>query len=191
MKVVGINGSPRSDGNTYTMIKTVFEVLEAEGIDCEMIQLSEKAVRGCIACYRCVQKKDGKCAVVNDDLNSILDKMKSADGIILGSPVYFADITSEMKAVIDRTGMVARFNGNLFKHKVGAAVVAMRRAGGIHAFDTMNHLFQISQMFVVGSTYWNIGTGRNKGDIENDTEGLETMKELGQSISFILKKIGG
>lgn len=189
MKVIAINGSPRSDGNTHTMIITALEPLQAAGITTELVSLAGKNIRGCIACYKCMQNKDGKCAVATDDLNTVLPKLFEADGIVLGSPTYFADITAELKALIDRAGFVARCNGNLLKHKVGAAVVAMRRAGGVHAFDSINHLFQISQMFIVGSIYWNVGFGRNKGEIENDSEGLSTMKELGISMAFLLEKL--
>lgn len=189
MKVIGINGSPRPNGNTSTMITTVLQQLQAGGIETELIQLSGKTVKGCVACFKCFHNKDRKCAIANDDFNSIFEKMAVADGLILGSPTYFADITSELKALIDRAGFVARSNDNLFKHKVGAAIVVMRRAGGIHAFDTINHLFQISQMFTVGSTYWNIGVGRELGAVENDTEGLATMNELGKSMAFLLGKL--
>lgn len=189
MKVIAINGSPRSEGNTSKMLDTVLEELRSAGHETEMIQLGKKHIHGCIACYRCLQNKNGACAVSTDDFNPVFEKMASADAMILGSPTYFADITSELKAVIDRAGFVARANGNLFKHKVGAAVVVMRRAGGVHAFDTINHLFQISQMFIVGSTYWNIATGRDLGDVESDTEGCTTMLELAKSMSFLLGKL--
>jgi len=189
MKVIAINGSPRTEGNTANMLSIVLEELSAAGIETEIIQLGKLHIHGCIACYRCLQNKNRLCAVANDDFNLVFEKMASVDAMILGSPTYFADITSELKAVIDRAGFVARANGNLFKHKVGAAVVVMRRAGGMHAFDTINHLFQISQMFTVGSTYWNIATGRNIGDAESDVEGCTTMHELGKSMSFLLKKL--
>jgi multimeric flavodoxin WrbA len=173
------------------MITTVFKQLESFGIETELIQLSGQTIRGCIACFKCFKNKDRKCAIETDDFNGIFKKMESADGLILGSPTYFADVTSELKALIDRAGFVARSNDYLFKHKVGAAVVVMRRAGGIHAFDTINHLFQISQMFIVGSIYWNIGLGRNRGEVENDDEGLATMNELGKSMAYLLEKLSG
>lgn len=190
MKVVAINGSPRSDGNTFRMIRLVLDSLNAEGIETELVQLSGKTINGCIACYGCFQNRNRKCAVTNDDFNMVFEKMDAADGLILASPTYFADVTTELKAVIDRGGFVARANGNLFRHKAGAAVVVMRRAGGMHAFDTINHLFQISQMFIVGSTYWNIALGRDAGDADSDTEGCSTMQELGKSMAFLLKKLG-
>jgi multimeric flavodoxin WrbA len=191
MKIVGINGSPRSDGNTRSMIMKVFESLQQQGIETELIQVGATDIRGCIACYRCVQNKDRKCAVKNDCFNDIFPKMAAADGIIIGSPTYFTDVTAETKALIDRAGFVARANGQLFRHKAGAAVIALRRGGGIHAFDTINHLFLITQMFIVGSTYWNLGFGRNKGEVENDTEGMENMADLGNSMALLVKRMSG
>jgi multimeric flavodoxin WrbA len=189
MKVLAINGSARKDGNTAILINKALAALEAEGIETELIQLSGQSIRGCTACGKCIENKDKKCVVDNDVLNECLGKMLEADGIILGSPTYFADLTTELKAVIDRAGFVARANGNLLKHKVGAAIVAVRRAGAIHAFDSINHFFLISEMIVPGSSYWNIGFGRKKGDAENDEEGLETMRQLGQNMAWLLKKI--
>lgn len=188
MKVIAINGSARKDGNTAILIKTALKELEAEGIETEMIQLSGMRIRGCTACYKCSQNKDRKCAV-QDDLNSVLEKMDAADGIILGSPTYFSDVTAEMKALIDRTGFVGRANGGMFKRKVGAAVVAVRRGGAVHTFDTINHFFMIQEMIVPGSIYWNFGMGRNIGDVESDEEGLRTMTVLGQNMAWLMKRI--
>jgi len=190
MKVVGFNGSARKDGNTAILIRKVFAELEAEGIETELIQLAGKTVKGCIACGKCYKNKDKKCAVTNDFVNDCIEKMVEADGIILGSPTYFSDLTSEMKALIDRAGYVARANGHMFRRKVGAAVATERRAGSIHTFDSINHFFLIGQMIVPGSSYWNVGIGRAKGDVEQDEEGLETMQTLGQNMAWLLKKIG-
>ncbi len=189
MKVVGINGSPRVSGNTQLLIEKIFVELESEGIETEFIQLGGKNIRGCIACSKCFESKDKTCVIKNDVFNEVFSKMKDADGIILGSPTYFTDVSAEMKALIDRAGFVAVANGGLFRHKVGVAAVAVRRGGGIHAFDTINHLFQMSQMFLVGSTYWNLGFGLNKGDVMDDSEGLANMSDLGQSMAFLLKKL--
>lgn len=191
MKVVAFNGSARKDGNTAILIKYVFQELEKEGIETEMIQLAGKKINGCIACYKCFENKDKHCSVKNDIANECIEKMLDADGVILGSPTYVADITSEMKALIDRAGLVARANGDMFKRKIGAAVVAVRRAGSIHAFDSINHFFLIGQWIVPGSSYWNMGIGRNKGEVEKDEEGLNTMKVLGQNMAWLLKKIQG
>ena len=191
MKAVAINGSARKDGNTAILIKHVFAELEAEGIQTELIQLAGKEIHGCRACYACFANEDGQCGVKDDFVNECIAKMTEADGIILGSPTYFSDVTAEMKALIDRAGFVARANDFLFKHKVGAAVVAVRRAGATHAFDTINHFFLIGQMVVPGSIYWNIGVGREKGDVEKDEEGIQTMKILGRNMAWLLKKTHG
>jgi multimeric flavodoxin WrbA len=189
MKVLGLNGSARKDGNTAILIKYVFRELEGEGIETELIQLAGKKIRGCKACFKCMKNKDRRCAVDNDVLNECLEKMIHADGIILGSPTYFADVSAEMKALIDRAGMVTRVNDFLLKRKVGAAIVAVRRAGATNAFDTLNHLFLANQMIVPGSIYWNIGVGRDKGDVEKDEEGIQTMKNLGMNMAWLLKKL--
>jgi multimeric flavodoxin WrbA len=191
MKVVAINGSPRKDGNTAILVNHVLSELNAEGIDTEMIHLAGKKIRGCTACYKCWNTKDGKCSVTDDPVNEYIAGMAEADGIILASPTYFSDVTAEMKALIDRAGFVARANDFLFKHKVGAGIVAAGRAGAIHVFDTLNHFFLISQMIVPGSSYWNIGMGREKGEVEKDEEGIKTMKILGKNMAWLLKKING
>lgn len=189
MKVIAFNGSARKDGNTAILINNVFGELSNAGIATEMVQLSRKKIRGCTACFKCWENKDRRCAVKGDYINECIEKMIGADGVILGSPTYFADVSAELKALIDRAGMVSRANGDMLRRKVGAAVVAERRAGAIHVFDTINHFFLISQMIVPGSLYWNIGIGREKGDVEKDEEGLLTMKVLGENMAWLLKKL--
>ncbi len=189
MKVIAINGSARKDGNTAILLRHVLSELEKEGISTELIQLSGHAVRGCAACRVCFERKNKRCSNDKDIVNDCIAKMIDADGILLGSPVYFADLSSEMKALIDRAGFVAKANGDMFKRKVGAAVVAVRRAGAIHAFDSINHFFFINEMVVPGSSYWNIGVGREKGDVESDAEGVQTMKTLGQNMAWLLKRM--
>ena len=189
MKVIAFNGSARKDGNTAILVNTVFKELKKAGIETEMVQLSGKKIRGCIACGKCYENKDKRCVVTNDILNDCIEKMIDADGIILASPTYFTDVSSEMKALIDRAGYVARANDHMFRHKVGAAVVAARRAGAIHTFDTLNHFFLISQMVVPGSSYWNIGMGLAPGDVKKDKEGLATMKTLGTNMAWLMKKL--
>ena len=188
MKVLAINGSPRKGGNTEYLLKTVLDVLESEGIETELIQIGGTNIRGCTACGKCIENKDKRCAVDGDIFNDVFIKMLEADGLLLGSPTYFTDVTAEMKALIDRSGYVAAVNRGLFRHKVGAAVVAVRRGGAIHVFDTINHFFLISQMVIPGSIYWNMGFGLNKGEIEQDEEGLKTMQILGQNIAWLLRK---
>jgi multimeric flavodoxin WrbA len=189
MKVIAFNGSGRKDGNTAILLNVVLGELSNEGIETEMIQLAGKSPQGCIACYKCSENKDQKCAVTTDRLNEYLAKMIEADGILLGSPVYFADATAGIKALIERCGMVAGANGGLFKRKVGAAVVVARRAGAIGAFDTLNHLFQHGQMIIVGSSYWNVGIGRDPGQVREDAEAIRTMQTLGKNMAWLLKKI--
>jgi multimeric flavodoxin WrbA len=188
MKVVAFNGSPRKDGNTTILISTLFRELEKEGLETELVQLSGKEIHGCIACYKCFENKDQSCAVKNDFVNECIEKMIKADGIILGSPVYFADVTAEMKALIDRAGFVSLANGGLYKNKVGAAVVALRRSGAIHTLDSMNHFFLAGQMIIAGR---GIGVGREKGEVEKDEEGIQMVKTLGQRMAWALKKLHG
>lgn len=189
MKVVAFNGSPRKKGNTEILINEVFKVLNAKGIQTEMIQLGNKPVHGCTACGKCGEVLDGRCQIKNDHLNFCIEKMIEADGIIIGSPVYFADVTAEVKALIDVTGYVTRSNNHLLQKKVGAAVIAMRRGGALHAFESINNFFLINQMIVPGSSYWNFAIGRNPGDVLNDSEGMQTIKTLGENMAWLLKKI--
>jgi multimeric flavodoxin WrbA len=189
MRVLAINGSPRKKGNTELLLREVLSVIEAEGIKTELIQVGGKKVNGCVACMKCKKEKDGFCHKKNELLNEIISKMVKADAIIIGSPVYFSDITAETKALIDVAGYALRSSGNPLKRKIGASVIAVRRAGAVHAFDSINHFFLINEMIIPGSSYWNIGIGREKGDVLNDEEGMNTMKVLGQNIVWLLKKL--
>ena len=189
MKVIAINGSARKDGNTAHLIRHVFEVLDDGGVDTELVQLAGAQIRGCTACMKCWENQDRRCVLGHDPLNGILAKMIAADVVILGSPTYFADVTAEMKALIDRSGMVARANGNLLRRKIGAGVVAVRRGGSMHALQTLQNYFLINEMIIPGSSYWNIAFGRNIGEVEDDVEGIETMRRLGENILWLLRKI--
>ena len=189
MKVIGFNGSARKDGNTAILIRKVFDELEAEGIETKLVNLGAKSVNGCLACLKCFENKDGHCVQVKDPLNDWVDEMATADGIILGSPVYFANISGQIKCFMDRAWMVARANGSLFKRKVGAAVVAARRAGAVTTFHALNAYFTISEMIVVGSAYWNLAYGREKGESLKDDEGLQTMAALGKNMAWLIKTI--
>ncbi len=191
MKVLAINGSARRDGNTAILIEAVFSELRREGIETEMIQLGGKPLRGCMACMGCYRNKNGRCVVEDDLFNECLVKMKAADGIILGSPIYVADVSAEMKALIDRACLVSRANGSFLRRKVGAAVAAVRRGGAIHGLDTMHHFFGITEMTTVGSCYWNFAVGREIGEVRSDEEGMNTMKVLGENMAWLLKKIDG
>ncbi len=189
MKVIGFNGSARKDGNTAAMIRRVFAELDREGIETELYQMAGRKIRGCTACYKCFENKDGHCAVTGDIVNECLDKMAEADGIILGSPTYFANASPEIMALVCRAGMVSIANDAMLRRKVGAAVVAVRRSGANHAFNSLNHFFFISQMIVPGSRYWNMGVARGIGDFEKDEEGILTMEVLGQNMAWLLKKL--
>jgi len=189
MKVVAFNGSSRKDGNTAILIRAVFDELEKEGIETELVQLAGQNIHGCIACRKCFAEKNEKCAQTNDIVNGCIGKMAKADGIILGSPVYFGNVTPEIKALIDRSGFVGRANDNMFARKAGAAVVAVRRAGGAHVFNSLNMFFLITQMIIPGSNYWNIGYGREIGEVKSDKEGMETMRVLGQNMAWLVKEL--
>jgi multimeric flavodoxin WrbA len=189
MKVVAFNGSARKDGNTAILVRYVFEELEKEGIKTELVQLAGKKIHGCKACFGCFKTKNKKCVFDDDIVNNCIQKIFDADAIILASPVYFANMSSELKALIDRVGFVQRANGNMFKRKVGAPVIAVRRAGAVFTHDAINHFFFISEMVVPGSSYWNMGFGLNKEDVRNDKEGETTMRDLGKNMAWLLKCI--
>ncbi len=191
MKVFGINGSPRKGGNTDYVIKVVFERLEAQGIETEIVQIGGKIVHGCTACGTCARKKNGRCVIDDDGLNELLAKLNDADGILLGSPTYFSDITPEMKAFIDRSGMVSNANGGYFKRKAGAAVTTVRRGGAAHSLDSMYHWLHYQQTFIVGSSYWNMVYCRDIGEAAKDEEGIRTMRTLGENMGWLLHRIGG
>ncbi|MBI9039036.1 MAG: flavodoxin family protein [Bacteroidales bacterium] len=189
MKVLAINGSARKKGNTSFLINMVFEELNKEGIETELIKLAGKKIKSCQACLKCFKNKDQKCTIKSDILNEIIEKMIAADAIILGSPTYFANVSPEIKSVIDRAGLVGIANDYLFAKKVGAAVVAVRRAGSVNVFDAINKFFFINQMIVPGSLYWNMGIGLQPGDVNSDEEGIKTMKILGHNMAWLIKKL--
>ena len=187
MKAVAINGSPRKGGNTEILLRKVLEPLSSVDWDTEFIQLGGKKIRGCTACYRCFSTKDARCSVKVDVFNECFEKMLAAQAIILGTPTYFTDVSAEMKGLLDRAGLVSVANGGLLRGKIGAAVVAVRRGGGTHAFDTINHMFLMSGAIIPGSTYWNLGFGLEKGEVAGDDEGLRNMEDLGRTIGWLGK----
>jgi multimeric flavodoxin WrbA len=189
MYALAVNGSPRKGGNTETLLKHVIETLDQAGWDTELIQVGAKKIRGCIACFKCLDNKDLRCSVKNDIFNEVMEKMLKAEALILGSPTYFTDVSAELKALLDRSGLVALANDRAFAGKIGAAVVAVRRAGATHVFDTINHMFLMSQMIIPGSTYWNLGIGLEKGDVKTDEEGLNNMRNLGETIAWLGKAL--
>lgn len=192
MKVIGINGSPHKEGNTAIIIREVFKVLESHGIGTEFIQLGGTGIRPCMGCFKCCELKNGECIIKTDVFNGVIEKMREADGVILGSPVYTSDITPEVAALIDRGALVSYgIGGGLLRHKVCASVTAVRRAGGLHAFDTMNHFFHITEGILVGAAYWNMVYGRAPGEVRQDEEGLSNMKNLGENMAWLLARLQG
>lgn len=187
MNVVGINSSARKDGNTAILINKVFEELNREEIKTELIQFSGLVIEPCRACWACSGK--GNCVHKNDCFQDVFEKIKAADGILLGSPVYSANVSANMQAFLERAAVVGDMNPGLFTHKVGAAVTAVRRGGALQAVDAMNHFFLDHEMFVAGATYWNMAYGQMPGDVLKDQEGLKNMKNLGQNMAYLLKAL--
>ena len=187
--ILAVNGSPRKDGNTAHMLQTVLDVCAGGGHQTELYQAGGRTVRGCMACGGCGNHV-GRCAI-DDWMNELYLKMTKADVILLGSPTYFADLTPELKAVIDRMGFVSRRDDMRFSRKIGAGISAVRRAGSIHVLDSINHFFLINDMIVPGSSYWNMSLSRDKGEYQNDEEGVETMTRLGENIIWLLEKLYG
>lgn len=189
MKVLGINSSARKDGNTAILMEKVFEALNKEGIETEMIQLSGKIIEPCKACWACGGKRN--CVHKKDQFQDIFEKMTQADGIILGSPVYTANISANIQALLERASVVTDMNRkeNLFRYKVGAAITAARRGGALNALDAMNHFFMLQNMFIVGSTYWPMAYGQMPGDVQKDEEGLAAISNLGQNMAYLLKAL--
>jgi multimeric flavodoxin WrbA len=189
MDAIAINGSPRKGGNTELLLKTVLKELDSAGWETELVKIGGTSIRGCTACEKCFENKDNRCAVKKDKFNDFYAKMLKADAIILGSPTYFAAVSADLKALIERAGFVAYANNHAFSGKIGAAVVAVRRGGATHAYDTINHMYQMSRMIIPGSTYWNMGYGLEKGDVREDDEGLANMRHLGKSIDWLGRAI--
>lgn len=187
MKVFAINGSPRPNGNTAAAMQTVLEQIERQGIETELVTIGQKVIRGCVGCGTCGKEQNRKCVFDGDEVNALLPKMFEADALLLGSPTYYSGVNGTMKAFLDRTFFVAAANGGLFRHKIGATVVAVRRSGGIPAFDQLNKYWQISEMLSVGSSYWNVIHGMVPGEAPQDEEGMHVMRTLGQNVAWLLK----
>ena len=188
MKVIAFNGSPRTDGNTAQAIGFVFEELKAEGIETQLVNIGTKKLSGCIACFKCRENKDKKCVIKDDPMNEYIAGMDSADGIIIGSPVYYGSMTTNTKALIERCGQVARANGDMLTRKIGAPVVAVRRAGSNFTYAAINFFFGILQMPIATSSYWNMTMAREKGEIQKDEEGIATFRTLGKNMAWLIKK---
>jgi multimeric flavodoxin WrbA len=188
MRIVGFNGSPRRDGNTSTLLTYLLGEIEREGIETELVQLADKPLHGCIACYRCFENRNRRCAVTNDAANEYIDKMTAAQAIILASPSYFQDVTAEMKALIDRAGFVGLANGRMFRDKIGGSISCFRRSGGMHTVESMNHFFLSNEIVIAGRA---LSVARDKGDVDNDEEGLRTAKSLGRKVAWLVRKLYG
>jgi multimeric flavodoxin WrbA len=188
MKVVAFNGSPKAGGNTAQAIQIVFEELKKDGIETEMISIGGKVIAGCIGCNKCKQNRDLKCVLSGDDMNEYIKKMNEADGIIIGSPVYYGNVTTAIKALIERSGQVSRANNNMLERKIGAPVVSVRRAGSNFTYAAINFFFGIMSMVITTSTYWNMTLSRDPGDVQKDEEGINTFKNLGKNMAWLVKK---
>ncbi|SPF42924.1 NADPH-dependent FMN reductase family protein [Candidatus Desulfosporosinus infrequens] len=192
MKVVAFNGSPRVNGNTSQSLKIVLAELEKEGIETEIVQLGGRKVFGCLACGKCRENKNNRCARTDDEMNTFIQKMEEADGIIIGSPTYFSNVSTEVKALIDRCGFVAKSNGGaMYRGKVGASVVPVRRAGSTFTYSAINFFFGIAEMIICSSNYWNMTLSLNPGDVQKDTEGIQTFQILGKNMAKLLKQVNG
>lgn len=189
MKVVAFNGSPNKNGNTHQSLQIVGGELEKQGIDFEIIQVGNQAVRGCLACGKCAENQNEHCVIQNDPVNEWVQRMKMADGILLGAPVHFAGIAGTMKSFLDRAFMVAGVNHSMLRHKVGASVVAVRRSGGVTTFDGLNHYINYAEMLLPGSNYWNVAHGLVPGEMQQDGEGKQILRVLGKNMAWLLKVI--
>ena len=189
MKAIAFNGSPRKGGNTEILLQEVLDTIGRAGIDTELVQVGGKSLRGCLACDKCAKNQDLKCVITGDPMNEWIEKMLAADAIILGSPSHFAGMASNLKVLIDRAGYVAHVNGYRFARKIGAAVVVHRRGGATSVMDSINHLFLMSKMIVPGSVYWNFGVGLDKGDVRKDAEALNNMRDLGDTIAWLIRSL--
>jgi multimeric flavodoxin WrbA len=190
MRVLGISGSPRSGGNTDILIHKALATLQEEGIETEFLSLADRPIKPCVGCRGCFASETIRCVQKDPAFDGILEQFMAADGILLGSPVYFGSATPQIMTLVDRVGYVARRHPQLLRRKVGAAIVVARRAGQNFTFAQLNYFFLISEMIVPGSTYWNIAFGREKGEVENDAEGLSTVQTLAQNMAWLMKKLG-
>lgn len=187
LKAIAFNGSPRRQGNTWYALNTVLTVLEENGIQTELVQIGDMTIQGCKACGGCSAVRNGKCVLDEDAVNTYIQRMQEADGILLGSPVYFAGPTGPMKAFLDRAFFVCSNNGGMLRHKVGAAVTAVRRAGGIQALDALNRYLMYSEMLLPSSNYWSLIYGRTPGQAAADAEGVQTLRLLGENMAWLMK----
>ena len=187
MKVIAVNGSPNKEGNTYHALSMIGEEIKAIGIEFEILHIGHKMIHGCTACRKCAANKDERCNIKTDELNQWIQKLKNADGIIIGSPVYYSGIAGTIKSFLDRLFFVSGSNGNLLRQKVAAAVVAVRRTGGSSTLDSLNHYLSYSEMIIATSNYWNVIHGSASGEVNQDGEGKQIMRVLGKNMAWLLK----
>jgi multimeric flavodoxin WrbA len=189
MNAIAICGSPRPEGNTEILLRHCLRKLEASGIETEFIPLHDKTIKGCIACNECRKTKDGTCSVKDDDMNAVFDKMKAADIIVVGSPVYFGSAVAGLMALLERAGYVSRANGHLFSRKIGGPVVVARRAGQNFTYAQLIYWYMINDMVVPGSTYWNVAFGKKPGEVEKDEEGLKTVERFAENLAWLAERV--
>ena len=189
MKALAFNGSPNKKGNTYHALQMVTAELEKEGIDTEIIHVGNKAIRGCLACGQCVKKQNEQCIQADDPVNEWIQLMKDADGILFGTPVHFSAIAGTMKSFLDRAFYVTGVNGSMLRHKVGASVVAVRRSGGLPAFNQLNNFISYTEMLMPTSNYWNVIHGTKPGEATQDLEGTQIMRTLGRNMAWLMKLV--
>ncbi len=187
MKVIAINGSPKKNGNTFTALNIVADKLRESGIEVEIIQVGSMKMGGCIACNACIKSKNGCCPAYDDELGDIVQKVKDADGILLGSPVYYSGVAGGMKSFLDRFFMVCGVNGNPLRHKVGAAIATVRRSGGIPSVDELYKYLQYSEMVLPTSNYWTVIHGNRPGEVLKDAEGIQIMQILGENMAWMIR----
>jgi len=190
MKVLGISGSPREGGNTETLVTTALDVLATEGIETDFLSLAGRRVKGCLACGGCTKTEEIRCVQEDPAFEGVIERFIAADGVLIGSPVYFGSAAPETMALLDRVGYVSRHSKNSpLRRKVGAAIVVARRAGQNFTFAQLNYFFLLNEMIVPGSTYWNVAFGRQKGEVTGDAEGIETVKTLARNMAWLMKKL--
>ena len=189
MKVLGISGSPRCGGNTDILVKIALDVCSEQGLQTEFLSLADRPIKPCMACRGCATAEGLRCVQEDPAFEGIVEKFQEADGILVGSPVYFGSATPQTMALLDRVGYVARMKQNFLKRKVGAAVVVARRAGQNFTFAQLNYFFLINEMIVPGSTYWNVAFGLEKGTVKNDPEGLATVRTLAVNMAWLIKRV--
>jgi multimeric flavodoxin WrbA len=187
MKVIAFNGSPKLEGNTQIALGLVLAELEKKGIETEIINIGSHRIRGCTACRKCDENRDEKCVISGDDVNLWIQKIKESDGVLLGSPVYFSGMTGAMKSFLERAFFVAKFNNNLFRHKVGTSLVTVRRAGGLPALQQLNVFLSYAEMMIATSNYWAVVFGREPGEVLQDQEGVQTLETLGKNMAYMLQ----